>query len=68
MSRLVFRSKSRKWIHRAACNAFTLPEVLIAAVVLALAVIAVTQAVVAGQMQTHDALHRACHSFGRGDA
>jgi len=36
----------------------TLVECLLASVVMAVAVIAVTQAVVAGQMQTADALHR----------
>ncbi|MCC6579851.1 MAG: prepilin-type N-terminal cleavage/methylation domain-containing protein [Phycisphaeraceae bacterium] len=36
---------------------FTLLEVLIASAILAIAVAAITQAVVAGQMQTYDALH-----------
>ncbi|MFW6060012.1 MAG: type IV pilus modification PilV family protein [Phycisphaeraceae bacterium] len=42
--------------HRAA--GFTLPEVLIATAVLAIAVAALTQAIVAGQTQTYDAMHR----------
>ena len=37
---------------------FTLAEVLIAAAVLAFAVVALTQAITAGQAQTYDALHR----------
>lgn len=40
-------------------RAFTLAEVTIALAVLGLAVVAVTQAVTAGQTQTHEALHRA---------
>ena len=40
-------------------DAFTLMEVLIAMALLGLAVTAVTQAVTAGQMQMHEALHRA---------
>ena len=38
---------------------FTLAEVLAASVILAVAVAAMTQAVLAGQMHTHDALHQA---------
>lgn len=46
-------------IGRRHLRALTLIESLLAMVILAFAVVAVTQAVVAGQMQTVDALHRA---------
>ena len=38
-------------------HAFTLPECLIALVVLGVAVVAITQAIVAGQQQTYEGLH-----------
>ena len=48
--------RSRRCLRQS--RGFTLPEVLIAATVLAFAVAALTQAIVAGQVQTHDAMHR----------
>lgn len=58
---MVIRSRPVRRIasHPHGCRAFTLIEVLIALALLGAAVIAVTQAVTAGQMQSHAALHRA---------
>lgn len=43
--------------HAGTGRGFTLPEALIATVVLSVAVLAVTEAVVSGQMQAYDAVH-----------
>ena len=51
------RSRSGRLCARG--GGFTLAEVLAASVILAVTVVAITQAVLAGQMHTHDALHQA---------
>ncbi len=51
------RPSSVPWCARR--GGFTLAEVLAASVILAVTVAAITQAILAGQMHTHDALHQA---------